>query len=679
MTHTPVDIFLKWLSERANDARVAVAIDGDRLLADAGVLGKEIATDRLGRPWRLVVFRGDDLAFRLAYRKARTEKHVLVVLARSTAAQSKIDMSYVTDILAANEGGVPLDLSVPAVFRRICPKINFPVTEIRRFKEALLERLEAVPKAADKIVERWGRPDDWGRGQVAALVLLAQHPDWGLSDIWPDEIDPATAIAHGLRVLLSVTSESPELPIIRQLLQDAVYPQVREHCFWFDLPVEEIAGYLLIRAFAQDLKLQNPVVQLAGLQVFPLEMPLDRLEILSGKVIAAMRANAKAWQLVEKRAEDFITSKRSERLAALLPGDATGKTIRVLASAAMLFLYLRRCLLAFFAKPAESNLGWTTELASHPALKADFGDQVGRRRQCLAAARLAQAIYLIESCLTTTVPAFAHADDLLKWYVSSGHHRLELEAARGLHDLTACEDEDIIKAGQSYFSGVGDEMAPSPDSLGFRVRQRLDALDADLAKFVQSDPARLANDAMSIVGFLKGQLDGELTPILSGDSDRRVWVLIFDGMRYDTWEDVVQPLLGEHFTISGEPRFCALPSYTLYARTSLLAGTTASSWAASKSAASRDEAALFAKNIGLAAHEVKAKLRFVTDADTTKARAVLGFTDKAAKPVNVLIYPISDECHAYRGDLAAFNNKIRQDILGDRATGIRGILDDLLR
>ena len=198
-------------------------------------------------------------------------------------------------------------------------------------------------------------------------------------------------------------------------------------------------------------------------------------------------------------------------------------------------------------------------------------------------------------------------------------------------------------------------------------------------KFVQSDPARLANDARSIVGFLKGELDGELMPILSGDSDRRVWVLIFDGMRYDTWEDVVQPLLGEHFTISGEPRFCVLPSYTLYARTSLLAGETASSWAAGKAATSRDEAALFAKNIGLAAHEVKDKLRFVTDADTTKARAVLGFTDKAAKPVNVLIYPISDECHEYQGDLASFNSKIRQEILGDRTTGIRGVLDDLLR
>jgi len=679
MIHTPVDVFQKWLSGRSDHARVAVAIDGDRLLADAGVLGKEIVTDRLGRNWRLVVFRGDDLAFRLAFRKARLEKNVLIVLARSTDAQSKIDVSYVTDILAANEGGPPLDLSVPAVFRQICPKINFPVAEIRRFKDALLGRLDVVPRAAEKIVERWGRPDDWGRGQVAALVLLTQHADWTLSDIWPDEIDPATALVHGLRVLLSVPPESPDLPIIRQMLNDAVYPQVREHCLWFDLPVEDVAAYVLMRAFAQDFKLQNPMVQLAGLNIFPLEMPLDKLEAMSGKVVAAMRASATVWRLVEKRAEEFITPTRSQKLAALIPADVTGRTIRALASPTMLFLYLRQRLLAFFTKSSESNLGWTAELASNPVLKADFADQIGRHRQCLAAARLLQNIYEIEGRLATTVPTFAHADGLLDWYVSSGHYGIELEASRALHNLNATEDEDISKAGQQYLLGLGDELAPSPGSLGFRVRQRLDRLDADLAMFVQSDPSRLANDSRSIVGFLKGGLDGVLTPILSGDSDRRVWVLIFDGMRYDTWERVVQPLLGEHFSISGGPRFCALPSYTLYARTSLLAGAPPSSWTADKAATSRDEAALFAKNIGLGKHEVKDKLRFVTDADTTKARAVLGFTDKSAKPVNILIYPISDECHDYKGDLASFNSKIRQDILGDPTTGIRGVLDDLLQ
>src|SRR5579872_2721236 len=144
MIHTPVNIFLGWLSGRSDHARVAIAIDGDRLLADAGVLGKDVVTDRVGRIWRLVVFRGDDLAFRLAFRKARLGTNVLIVLARSTAAQSKIDVSYLTDILGTNEGGPPFDLSVPAVFRQVCPKINFPVAEIRRVKDALLARIEEV-------------------------------------------------------------------------------------------------------------------------------------------------------------------------------------------------------------------------------------------------------------------------------------------------------------------------------------------------------------------------------------------------------------------------------------------------------------------------------------------------------------------------------------------------------
>jgi hypothetical protein len=417
-----------------------------------------------------------DLSFRLVYRKARTNKRTLIVLARSTDNQSKIDISYVTDILAANEGGPPLDLSVLAVFRRLFPKINFPAVELRRFKDALLERLEDVPKAVDKIVDRWGRPDDWGRGQVAALVLLARHPDWALADIWPDETDPATAVAHGVRVLLSVPSESSDLPIIRDMLQDAVRQDVREHCHWFGLPPDWVAGYLLIRALADELKLQNPAVQLAGLQVFPLEMSLDKLEALSSPVISAMKANAKAWRLVERRAEDFITPKRSEKLAILIPADTTGKVIGAMASPVMLFLYLQQRLLSFFAKPVQYGLNWTSELASHPVLKADFGEMVGRRRQCLAAARLAQGISLIESRLATKIPTFPHADGLLDWYVSSE----------------------------------------------------------------------------------------------------------------------------------------------------------------------------------------------------------LGFTDKGARPVNVLIYPISDECHEYKGDLAAFNNKIRQDILGDHSSGIRGILDDLL-
>ncbi|HNV00155.1 MAG TPA: hypothetical protein PKK20_09470, partial [Verrucomicrobiota bacterium] len=99
-----------------------------------------------------------------------------------------------------------------------------------------------------------------------------------------------------------------------------------------------------------------------------------------------------------------------------------------------------------------------------------------------------------------------------------------------------------------------------------------------------------------------------------------------------------------------------------------------------KGAFSQDEAQLFAVSMGLTAQEAKTKLRYVAGADTTKARKKLGFADKEAPLLNVLIYPISDEeAHNFDGDLASLNNVIRTKMLGDKSAGIRGILDDLLK
>ena len=678
MTHSPAELFFEWLSERPAAARMAMAVDGDRLLADAGLLGKERLADRTGRDWRLVVFRGDDVAFRLAYRHARAEKHVLVVLARGTSADSRIQVSHVSDILAANEGGPPLDLSVPEVFRRVCPKINFPVTELRRFKDVLLEQLDAVPEAAKKIIERWGRPDDWGRGQVAALVLLLRHPDWMLSNLWPDETDPAAAIAHAVRVLLSVSADSPDLPILRQMLPEAIRPQVNEYLFWLDQPAEQTAAYLLIRRFADDLKLQNPVVQLKGLQLFPLDFPLDKLEPLARQVVALAQADVKMWRLIEKRAEEFLTPQRAETLGSLTSHAAHQTDLAALSSPALLLPQLQKRLLDFFAKPKTADLAWANDLSSHPVIKTDDVDLTNRHQQCQAAARLAGRIYGIEHRLAEAVPSFRHAEHLLEWYVQSGHHLLELETARALHDRLECDHEGLSDAAGGYLLNSEDEAAPGDGSLAARVRQRLDALDAFLAKLIKSAPDKFASGPRSIVHFIKQEVGDELQHILAGDSERRIWVLLFDGMRYDTWEAVVQPLLGEHFQITGQARFCTLPSYTEFARRSVFAGAPPAEWSSGK-ASSRTEPQLLAKNLGLAAHEVKEKLRFVTDADTTKARTAQNARETNAKPINVLIYPISDECHEYRSDLASFNIKIRQDLLGDRKTGIRGILDDLLR
>jgi len=679
MAHSPAEMFFEWLKERPAGARVAIAIDSDRLLTDGGLLGKEKLSDMTGREWRLVVYRGDDIAFRKSYRKVRAEKHVLIVLTRGAETQERITITNISDIVAANEGGPPFDVSVPAVFRKLCPQINFPVAELRRFKDVLLERLDSVPSSAKKIIERWGRPDDWGRAQVAALALLVRHPEWVLNEIWPDELEPGAAFGHALRILMSVPAESLDLPIIREMLPEAIRSQVKPHLFWLDQPAEQVAAFLLIRNFAADAKLQNPVVQIKGLHVFPLEFPLDELEPLSEQVVAALHAHVNGWRLVERRAEDFITHSRAAKLAGLVAGGFQSAAITAQTSPALLLPFLEARLVESLATHTPDSFLWIEKLqSSSPATLDDF-IQTERRQQCRTLVRLATRLRHAESVLATPIPTFTHVEQLLDWYVHSGHHLLELEVARALHDQQAIQHEDLTDAAGQYLLGGDDEEAPAAGSLLHRAWQRLDELDQIFAERVSAAPDSFQNGPRSFVSFVKDELADEIQHILSGESEKRVWVLIFDGMRYDTWVEVVQPLLGQHFTISGNPRFCTLPSYTLYARRSVLAGGPPATWAKGKKAASRLEETLFAENLGLAKTDTKDKLRLLTDADTNKARTKFSHKESPPRPFNVLIYPISDECHDYRGDLAAFNDKIRLEIVGNRDTGVRGILDDLLR
>ena len=145
-------------------------------------------------------------------------------------------------------------------------------------------------------------------------------------------------------------------------------------------------------------------------------------------------------------------------------------------------------------------------------------------------------------------------------------------------------------------------------------------------------------------------------------------------------EVVVRPLLAAHFQILDERAlFTVPPSYTKVARTSLRAGKVPDEWRGFQGQPTEDEATLAAVNLGLMAQEAKSKLRLVKEAETYKARTKMGAADKDARPVNILIYGISDDCHDFHGDLAQFHQKIRTDIVGDPNHGVTGILDDLLR
>jgi hypothetical protein len=666
----PAEFFRDWLGKRPRDARVGVVIDSDRLLAEAGVLDRPVV-DADGREWQLAAFRGDDLAFRLCFREATNKGRTVIVLTRGAETEERIDVSTVADLLGRNEAGTPLDLSLGAYFQNVCPKIHFPLTELRRFKDELLDRIEYVPSAADKLIDRWGKPDSWGRAQVAAMVLLAHHPELTLPEVWLNETTPEEFLGHFIRLTVANPRLRPQLRIVRLLAKEVARDQVKDTLFWIDLEPEELAAYLVLRDFASKAKLQNSSTQLAGLHIFPAEMPLAELENSVDPLLKRLKTQSAIWAGVQRVAESFLTPARAAKTQVLLNHVAPTDIADI--CPAVLHRVLASRLSAFFDQPNVAALSWLESFRTNPLI--DARDPSERGLQCQAALKLAFMVERLEQRLAEALPAFPHADALLDWFLNHEHHVLELEVAQAVHHLEAVDDDELLSKGMTY---LGDELEPTSASLKGRVLARLAHLDEQLAEFIRSSPEKFMYGARNIRTFIREQLN--VMGIQLGNVNGRVWVLIFDGMRFDTWEQVVKPILADAFEVTEWARFGLLPSYTAYARTGILAGRLPAEWKGFKGEFQSDEEQLFAVNLGLSAPEAKAKVHFVKEADTRKARAKWAFSDADVKAVNVLIYPISDdECHSFQGNLAAFNHQIRMKMLGDKLAGVRGILDDLLR
>lgn len=671
---TPAEIFERWLEQQPDSARVVLVCDSDRLLHESRALDPGVIVDGQGRKWHLAVFRGDHVQFRKAFRVAQTGGRTILGLLGPSQPEATVDLSYLGDILSFQDG-TPLDLSLANYLSRFCPQISFPARPLRRYRDSLLARKEQLAAAGKKITTRWGKPDSWGQPQVAAMVLLAYAPSLTLDDVWPDAEEPAEYVAHGISLLLARPEIGHLRPVTLDLLRGAALPVVAGHRIWFDPDVRDLAQFLVLFAHARESKLQNPVTQLVGAGLLSAETDWAALEPLAAGVIKHLH-NRGAWQSVEKAAEEFTTRARVAKLLSLThPG---GQSAPQLANAFMAspVAPVRRAMLG---RVIDALLSDAAELAavagSLEAVAKDSADP-----QIAEGLTFIIAWNRVEGCIAAKPPKPANPGALLKLLAGSGIPGLDVDLASMHHAIRRYGDAALVAAADVLLYGPGgSDLKPSPGSLKDRARGAIQHWDTALAGFVRKSPAEFAKGGWCSAGYIRKQLRPRVDALTLGEESGRVWILVFDGMRYDTWLHVVRPLLGAHFRmIDDSSLFTIPPSYTAVARTSLLAGRLPGEWRGHQGQETADEAALAAVNLGLGAQEAKSKLRLLKTAENHAARIKLGAADQDARMVNILIYGISDDCHEFHGDLAQFHQKICTDIIGDPTHGVTGILDDLL-
>src|SRR5206468_9926257 len=84
-------------------------------------------------------------------------------------------------------------------------------------------------------------------------------------------------------------------------------------------PPDELAGYLVLRAFAGQQKLQNPTAQLAGTGLLPAERDWSQFEPLAPELIRQLEASGD-WPAVEEVGSAYLTPKRVDKMLALTKG-----------------------------------------------------------------------------------------------------------------------------------------------------------------------------------------------------------------------------------------------------------------------------------------------------------------------------------------------------------------------
>jgi hypothetical protein len=256
----------------------------------------------------------------------------------------------------------------------------------------------------------------------------------------------------------------------------------------------------------------------------------------------------------------------------------------------------------------------------------------------------------IQRGLAAPLPRAGEIGALVDAYVKSGDAQLELLLAFARKDADVISDELRLSRLQVCF-----------DTLERQLLVRLQDLDRIAADLVRRDVRGYLTHPRSTIHFL-GPVAGR-----TAHGGKRLFMWLFDGMRYDTWTEVIRPLLTQNFAIDDEkPLLTPLPTYTQLARKSLFAGGYPDTdWKGFSGRFTADEQLLAARNFGLrSGSEMTQEIVFVDHADTDAGREKL--RRLKVRRFNCLVFNISDDnLHAERGDLREINDKIRHKVERD--------------
>ena len=605
----------------------------------------KIYMDRRGKRWEIFLYNGEnDFSFRCKWLKSDNPNRIVWVTFPKYSRKDSIDISYIPDVIDSAEDII--DLSVGSVLSdviRDLPSMKFGTEKwgnlfapykdviaknLRKFVSSFTEFRKAVPE----------KP--LNKNHLRAILLRMDFDFVGMEDFVLDGIIDEKEVFLRLIKLKS---------ILRERVKDE---RLKEWVLGYsssDVLIKILDSFLEDIIKTIYIYLVLTVLGISGVKSFLVSRYGESSNVLIEKGFLDYVSGHFFTEIISY-CESILKPEESRWVVDIILDQLRGKSIfDMVGKTGDIYPLISVKLLIHFIRNISEPLA-DADLIGVDNLPAGENSKYGIITHFLKTVRW------IQSKIESPVPDFLDYEKILDWYYGQEIFKIQLLLDRAGRGLESSIGADLYR-----------EIRDKVEEFRSMVRECIDVYNRRLADKIGTDYYGFKRSRSSSVRVFKKEPEGGLFDINSRSLSRKenIWVLVFDGMRLDTWEMVIKPRLTEFFQIDKEKIFYSiLPSFTDFCRRSIFAGEFPENWQCNfDGQRTKDEGVLFARNIGVStSREYDQFIRFITNADTDDGQEELKFKNSKKKRFNILVFNLSDnwihEKDASRQSITTINDRI---------------------
>ncbi|MEA5515755.1 PglZ domain-containing protein [Nodularia sp. UHCC 0506] len=614
------DYTLQWLTKLPKAAKLVLWLDPYSLLELADHL-----VDNRGKSWQILSYRRDDFRFRARLNHLDKTQPIIIWIRPPIGKVSPLlDLTYLADLLNRHDG--ILDLRLESILAELTPYKAWP-SDLATQGNLASPHLGALANAA-KLFHHITNKSVLNSHDLKLLLLHIRQPELTLELLCniPSQ-SPASLLTWYLQIILTTPSND-------------LNPSLVELIGGFPMPDEFLefpAADLICFAYAYHAATVMLTPQAVDRLLWLPRLSSNSLSIIQSALML-LQDDKTTWTTFLTRAEQLLTVEKLSDLVRQFT--ATKQEIASRTDLSGIWV-AAVCIAIEESRPLEE---FDPDVYTPRPLIGNYCDVAQTLQQALAVSQK------VDSHLSQSPPVFNDISHLLKWYRTEKIHIQELEISRAIRGVIKLKQlpgqllENIIRHLRNLRS---------------QWRDFLNHLDENLADLVTgSQWSKFCHHPRHSTQFLSDALPSSIP------NNSRVWFLIFDGMRLDSWDLVIRPILEDQFQIQEKLYLTSLPSITDIARIALIAGTTPEQWKISSSMFTKNHKILAAKKFNIPPDHRDQELQIIVRSETVEGQLKLGLGEEDAKKYNILIYNVSDDwIHNWRDDLASLNDFIQKTLV----------------